>query len=74
MAWVFMLANCGCCSRPFTFNPMKVPSFAAPGEKKQPVCQDCLDAINKVRKEKGMSHAPALPGAYEPCHESEIVY
>ena len=74
MGYVFMLGACGSCGQSFTFNPMKVPSFKDAKGVKQPVCQSCLTAINKIRKERGLSHAPALSGAYEACPESEIIW
>jgi len=74
MGYVFMIAPCGSCGKRFTFNPMKVPSFKDAKGVKQPVCKPCLTAINKIRKERGLSHAPALSGAYEPCNENEMVW
>lgn len=72
--YAFMLAPCYCCKQPFSFNPNKVPSFKDRQGVKQPICSHCIVWINAERKRRGLSHAPPLDGAYEPCDEKELVW
>jgi len=74
MGYAFMLASCYSCGNPFTSNPMKVPSFKGKDGVKRPVCRICIVGINKIRKQRGLSHDPPLPGAYEPCDENELIW
>ena len=72
MGYAFMIGNCLCCKRRFTFNPMKVPSYNWKGNK-EPVCEGCMRVINKERERKGLKPHPIHPDAYEVCREEEII-
>ena len=67
--YVFMTAICGSCKRPFSFNPLKVPSL-----NNVPFCKHCVDAANSIRKEKGLPPIVYADDAYEPMLESELPY
>ena len=62
---------CYRCTRIFSFNPLLVPSLTIKGVK-EPFCLDCINAANPIRVAKGLAPIVPLPGAYEPCDESEL--
>jgi len=68
---------CFCCKRPFTYNPMRVPSIPADVSgtgTREPVCLGCVNAVNPQRIANGLPPIVPLPGAYEACDESEMVW
>lgn len=67
MGYVFVTSACCNCGRFFSYHPHKVPS--ANGE---PVCAPCVEWANPRRIERGLAPIVPLPGAYEPCPESEL--
>lgn len=70
--YAIMIGPCVLCKRPFSFNPMKVPSFKVNGIK-EPCCEPCLDRANAMRKAAGLEpFPPPLPGAYDECDADEI--
>ena len=72
MGFAFCVGRCVVCCNSITFNPNKVPAIRIDGEK-QPVCADCVARMQqKQRKLKVAVWPDPLPGAYEPCHESEL--
>ena len=71
MGYAFMVGNCLGCKRPFSFNPNLVPSHRVNGVK-EPVCRDCIERANPVRKKKGLAPLTYAPGAYEPVDEREL--
>jgi hypothetical protein len=71
MGYAFMIADCLVCKRAFSFNPNLVPSHRVNGVK-EPVCRDCIEAANPVRKKKGLAPLTYAPGAYEPVDEAEL--
>jgi len=72
MGFVYMMGVCYGCKRPFSFHPNLVPSLRINGVR-EPFCQSCLDKANPVRIENGLEPLVALPGAYEPCPEDELI-
>jgi hypothetical protein len=72
MGYAFMTAGCFTCGKLFTFNPMKVPSVRDKNNVRQPVCRDCVESANKIRKTRGLPSFTILDGAYEACDESEL--
>ena len=59
------------CRQVFSFNPMKVPSIVMDGTRRA-LCRDCIEPFNEQRRKLGLPLMVPLPGAYEPCHESEL--
>lgn len=73
MGYAFMIAPCLLCKRPFTFNPVKVPSFRIKRDgPKEPLCQSCMDMINRERVKKGAQPFEIAPDAYEACDENDL--
>lgn len=70
-----MYAICfGCCcncGQPFAFNPMRVPSIIIDGTR-EPVCRDCMDAVNAERKQLNMPLIPVAADAYDSCSAEEL--
>lgn len=71
MGYVMALGPCIGCKRPFSFNPLRVPSVTVNGSR-EPICQACVDRANPMRKTNGLEPIVPLPGAYEPSDESEL--
>ena len=70
LGYLFMLAPCVSCNKPFGFNPDKVPSLLIAGVR-EPVCEECVNRANPLRKANGLPPIVPLPGAYEPAAEDE---
>jgi hypothetical protein len=64
MAWMSCMGPCGACGTVFSFNPDRVPSFRFKVEK-EPVCSNCMAAINAKREANGLKPFTILAGAYE---------
>lgn len=64
MGYYSGIGQCYGCGRMFSFNPEKVPSYQG-----EPICRDCIERVNEIRKDKGLPLWPILPGAYEPQAE-----
>jgi hypothetical protein len=71
MGYVTAMGACIGCNRPFSFNPMKVPSITING-RKEPICADCVARVNPMRKANGLEPIVPAPDAYEACDEDEI--
>jgi hypothetical protein len=71
MGYAFAMGPCLLCRRPFTFNPLTVPSFRVNGDR-EPICQSCIEAVNRKRVEAGVEPFTIAPDAYEPCDEGEL--
>lgn len=69
----FVLAHGDCinCGRPFSFNPVWVPSVRVKGVR-QPVCRACMEGENSRRKAAGQPLLAIHPDAYEACEEGEL--
>lgn len=63
--YMAVLGPCIACGQIFHFNAERVPSLVVNG-KREPVCADCIERVNKIRRERGMDLLVPLPGAYEP--------
>jgi hypothetical protein len=70
---MFAMAYAPCigCKRPFNFNPVRVPSIRHNG-KREPICQNCVDAVNPKRIKNGLQPIVPHPEAYTACDESEL--
>lgn len=71
MGYVFATSPCANCGRLFNYNPNLVPSVRVNGVR-EPICRDCVEWANPLRKEKGLDPIKVLPGAYEACVEEEL--
>lgn len=67
MGWVMAIAPCWVCRMPFPFNPLRVPSYQG-----EPICRDCVEQANALRRERGLQPHDILPDAYEPIPETEL--
>lgn len=66
---VIAMSPCFVCHRPFYFNPIAVPSMTPPGKtyrEREPICEDCMTAINAKRATLDLPPIPVRPDAYEP--------
>lgn len=72
MGYVFATSPCIACGIIFSYNPMRVPSSSVLTGTREPICPECFERLNKLRVSKGLEPWPLLPGAYEPCDESEL--
>jgi hypothetical protein len=66
MRYAMLHAYCLACQRLFSSNPNHVPSLHG-----EPVCRDCMDQVNRHRKEKNLEPFPIHPEAYEPLDTRE---
>ena len=66
MGYMLCMSNCYACGRYFGFNPERVPSITPPGKSsREPICRDCVEAVNPKRVANGLPPIAILPGAYE---------
>jgi hypothetical protein len=72
MGYVFVMSPCLSCGMVFSYNPMKVPSSSVLTGTREPICAGCFERLNKLRVSKGLEPWTLMPGAYEPCNESEL--
>ena len=71
MGYAFAVAKCYMCEKATTFNPLLVPVYIHDG-KHEPLCRDCVEHANKVRKVNGFPPIEVVPGAYEPLPAEEL--
>jgi hypothetical protein len=71
VGFTLCIAPCAGCGKIITFNPVRVPSVRVHGVK-EPVCKECIDKANFLRKEKGLQELEYASDAYEPCDEGEL--
>lgn len=64
MAWMFVLGECVVCRKLFSFNAERVPSVVVRGQR-EPICRECVERANPLRKQNGLIEIVILPGAYE---------
>jgi hypothetical protein len=62
-----LVAPCFVCGRPFTSNPLRVPSY-----QNNPICKPCIELVNQKRIEAGKEPWPIPEDAYEACREGEL--
>jgi hypothetical protein len=67
MGYATLMAPCLLCRKTFCSNPSKVPS-----KNNEPICRECMEALNAKRREMGLDPFPIHPDAYEPCSEEEL--
>lgn len=73
MGYVSMVGACYCCGRPFTFNPLRVPSVRDPStNKREPICLNCIVPINEKRVANGLEPAVIHSDAYDAVDEHEV--
>jgi hypothetical protein len=65
MGYMLCYGCCVNCHQPFSFNPERVPSVRVQGVR-EPVCRNCIEHANRIRKERGLEEFSIMPGAYEP--------
>lgn len=73
MGYAFLTANCFVCHCIFTSNPVRVPTFKDKNGVKQPVCSRCIERINSMRKEKGLTPFVIPADAYNSVNENELI-
>ena len=71
MGYAMAMGTCFACHKPFTFNPMRVPSIRIEGVK-QPVCRECVERANPMRIANGLEPIVPAPDAYDACDEGEL--
>ena len=67
MGYAMVIGQCFACSKVFSFNPHKVPSYQG-----KPICRSCIKTANVKRKELGNPQWPVPENAYEPIDEYEL--
>ena len=68
MAYVTVTGICMGCKRLFCFHQNDVPSLNG-----QPICKECIDRANRMRKKMGLPLITYTDDAYETCQdENEI--
>jgi hypothetical protein len=70
--YVTLVSPCIVCGRLFASNPNHVPSTTMFTGKREPICEDCFNAINARRRMRGQEPFPLHPQAYEPLPEEEL--
>jgi hypothetical protein len=71
VGFVSAMSACFGCKQVFSYNPMRVPSVIVSGSR-EPICRRCVEQANPRRLANGLPPIVPLPGAYEPCDESEL--
>jgi len=71
MGYAFVIGPCLVCKKPFTMNPVRVPSFKVDGVR-EPICKPCMSHVNKKREENGLPPHSIHNDAYEACDEMEL--
>ena len=71
MGYVSAMGPCFACHKPFTFNPMRVPSLRINGVR-EPVCRECVEKANLLRIANGLEPIVIQPGAYDWADEEEL--
>jgi len=66
MAYVTFTGICMSCKKLFSFHPNKVPSLNG-----KPICKDCVDKANVIRKQKGLPLIPYAKDAYKQALDEE---
>ncbi len=72
MGYALCLGSCYSCGKTFSFNPVIVPSFRDKNGVRQPLCRECMTAINEKRKTINLEPFEIHPAAYEFCDEEEL--
>jgi hypothetical protein len=72
MGYAFVIGGCWTCGKMFTFNPVRVPSVKDGNGVRQPICRDCIEQANAMRKARGLEPFSIPADAYEACDEMEL--
>lgn len=72
MSYALMMGPCFACGQPFSFNPIRVPSFRDQNGTRQPVCEHCMNLVNAKREQRGLPKHTWPADAYEACAEEEL--
>ena len=72
MGYALVIGSCYTCRRIVSFNPNRVPSVRDKQDVRQPVCRECIEKANPVRKAEGLPEITIHPDAYEPISEYEL--
>ena len=71
MGYALAFGTCFGCKKTFGFNPLRVPSINVNGNK-EPVCRECIERANPMRKKNGLPEVDIHPEAYEPINEHDL--
>lgn len=66
-------AECFGCRKLFNFHPNHVPSVLV-NEEREPICRDCVERVNPLRKDKGLEPIEIDARAYDIFEEHELIY
>ena len=66
--YIYCHSACLSCRRIFAYNPHHVPSTRVNGQR-EPICQNCIEHINRERVKLGHEPFAIHPDAYEPLPE-----
>jgi len=72
MSYVFVTSQCFGCQRIFSYNPLRVPSYRDINGERQPICFDCVERVNPMRRRNGLRPIVPAPDAYDACDEDEL--
>jgi len=72
MGYAMVYSPCCSCRKLIGYNPHRVPSVRDGQGVRQPVCRECIEKANPVRKARGLPEITILPDAYKPISEYEL--
>ena len=72
MGYAILYSSCYTCGKVISYNPHRVPSIRDNQGARQPLCRECIEKANPVRKANGLPEITILPDAYEPISEYEL--
>ncbi|KKM05768.1 hypothetical protein LCGC14_1750780 [marine sediment metagenome] len=72
MGYALVIGSCCACGKPFSFNPVRVPSARDSTGERQPICKGCVDRANPERIAKGLPPITYAADAYTFCDEGEL--
>jgi hypothetical protein len=64
VGYLYLFAPCVLCRKLFASNPDRVPSY-----ENQPICRDCIERVNEIRRKEGHPEWPIFHDSYEPLEE-----
>ena len=71
MGYALAMSPCIGCGRVFSYNPLRVPSLTVNGTR-EPICQNCVNHYNPIRRQGGLPEIIPAPDAYEAVDEREL--
>jgi len=72
MGYAMVYSSCYTCGKVIGYNPHCVPSIRDKQGVRQPVCRECIEQANPIRKAKGLPEIIIHQDAYEPIDEYEL--